>query len=112
MQKKGKLEDTLSQSVLHFPSTGKKRTVNTIEGAIKPEDQNDKESGCNSSASLPNQKQEAAETQKSMPLPSDSTDAANAKQAQKKVVKAKPGPRRKQVTWEQRQPYAIFWNFF
>ncbi|CAM4565457.1 N-lysine methyltransferase KMT5A isoform X5 [Lepidochelys kempii] len=74
---------------------GKKRTVNTIEGAIKPEDQNDKESGCNSSASLPNQKQEAAETQKSMPLPSDSTDAANAKQAQKKVVKAKPGPRRK-----------------
>ncbi|XP_005298765.2 N-lysine methyltransferase KMT5A isoform X3 [Chrysemys picta bellii] len=74
---------------------GKKSTLNTIEGAIKPEDQNDKESGCDSSVSFPNQKQEAAETQKNMPLPSDSTDAANAKQAQKKVVKAKPGPRRK-----------------
>ncbi|XP_050779491.1 N-lysine methyltransferase KMT5A isoform X1 [Gopherus flavomarginatus] len=74
---------------------GKKTTLNTIEGAIKPEDQNDKESGCDSSVSFPNQKQEAAETQKNMPLPSDSPDAANAKQAQKKVVKAKPGPRRK-----------------
>ncbi|XP_067395770.1 N-lysine methyltransferase KMT5A isoform X2 [Emydura macquarii macquarii] len=73
----------------------KKNTVNTIEGAIKPEDQNDKERGGDSSASFPNQKQEAAETQKSMTLPSDSTDAANAKQAQKKVVKAKHGPRRK-----------------
>ncbi|XP_030438554.1 N-lysine methyltransferase KMT5A isoform X2 [Gopherus evgoodei] len=73
---------------------GKKTTLNTIEGAIKPEDQNDKESGCDSSVSFPNQKQEAAETQKNMPLPSDSPDAANAKQAQK-VVKAKPGPRRK-----------------
>ncbi|XP_074868558.1 N-lysine methyltransferase KMT5A isoform X2 [Carettochelys insculpta] len=73
---------------------GKKSTLNTIEGAIKPEDKNDKESGCNSSVTFPNQKQEASETQKNTTLPSDSTDAANAKQTQK-VVKTKHGPRRK-----------------
>ncbi|XP_019394437.1 PREDICTED: N-lysine methyltransferase KMT5A [Crocodylus porosus] len=72
----------------------KRNAGNSIEGATKPEDQKDKESGCDSSASVPNQNQEAAETQKNMPLPSNSTDAAKAKQAQKKVVKAK-GPRRK-----------------
>uniref|UniRef100_A0A8C8SHQ2 [histone H4]-lysine(20) N-methyltransferase n=1 Tax=Pelusios castaneus TaxID=367368 RepID=A0A8C8SHQ2_9SAUR len=74
---------------------GKKDTVHTTEGAIKPEDQNDKESGCDSSACFPNEKQEGAETQKNVPLPSESTEAANAKQAQKKVVKAKHGPKRK-----------------
>ncbi|XP_075754663.1 N-lysine methyltransferase KMT5A isoform X2 [Pelodiscus sinensis] len=74
---------------------GKKSIVNTTEGAIRPEGQNDKESGSDPSESFSNQKQEAAEIQKNVSLPSDSTDAANAKQAQKKVVKAKHGPRRK-----------------
>ncbi|XP_025053947.1 N-lysine methyltransferase KMT5A isoform X2 [Alligator sinensis] len=78
----------------HDGEKEKRNAGNPIEGATKPEDQKDKESGCDSSASVPNQNQEAAETRKNMPLPSNSTDAAKAKQAQKKVVKAK-GPRRK-----------------
>ncbi|XP_074463098.1 N-lysine methyltransferase KMT5A isoform X1 [Larus michahellis] len=72
----------------------KKNGGNIIEGAMKPEDQKDKESGCNASVPSSDQKQETAETQKT-PLPSDCADEANAKPAQKKTVKVKRGPRRK-----------------
>ncbi|XP_009878640.1 PREDICTED: N-lysine methyltransferase SETD8 [Charadrius vociferus] len=72
----------------------KKNGGNIIEGAMKPEDQKDKESGCNASVPSSDQNQETVETQKA-PLPSDCADEANAKPAQKKMVKAKRGPRRK-----------------
>ncbi|XP_025914559.1 N-lysine methyltransferase KMT5A isoform X2 [Apteryx rowi] len=72
----------------------KKKGGNIIEGAMKPEDQKDKESGCNSSVPSSDQRQETAETQNT-PLPSECADEANAKPAQKKMVKAKRGPRRK-----------------
>ncbi|XP_062445681.1 N-lysine methyltransferase KMT5A isoform X2 [Rhea pennata] len=71
----------------------KKKGGNIIEGAVKPDDQKDKESGCNSVPSS-DQRQETAETQNT-PLPSECADEANAKPAQKKMVKAKRGPRRK-----------------
>ncbi|KFW65130.1 N-lysine methyltransferase SETD8, partial [Pygoscelis adeliae] len=73
---------------------GKKNGGNIIEGAMKPEDQKDKESGCNTSVPSSDQNQGTVETQKT-PLPSDCADEANAKPAQKKMVKAKRGPRRK-----------------
>lgn len=60
---------------------------------MKPEDQKDKGSGCNTSVPS-DQNQESVETQKT-PLPSDCVAEANAKPAQKKTVKAKRGPRRK-----------------
>ncbi|KAM6297764.1 LOW QUALITY PROTEIN: N-lysine methyltransferase KMT5A [Aegotheles albertisi] len=72
----------------------KKNGGNIIEGAMKPEDQKDKEGGCNASVPSSDQNQETLETQKT-PLPPDCADEANAKPAQKKMVKAKRGPRRK-----------------
>ncbi|XP_051490129.1 N-lysine methyltransferase KMT5A isoform X3 [Apus apus] len=72
----------------------KKNGGNIIEGAMKPEDQKDKEGGCNTSVPASDQNQETVETQKT-PLPSDCADEANAKPAQKKMVKTKRGPRRK-----------------
>uniref|UniRef100_A0A8B9DNK8 Lysine methyltransferase 5A n=1 Tax=Anser cygnoides TaxID=8845 RepID=A0A8B9DNK8_ANSCY len=72
----------------------KKNGSNIIEGAMKPDDQKDKESGCNTSVPSSDQNQETAETEKT-PLPSDGADEANAKPAQKKMVKTKRGPRRK-----------------
>ncbi|XP_042661032.1 N-lysine methyltransferase KMT5A isoform X2 [Tyto alba] len=72
----------------------KKNGGNIIEGAMKPEDQKDKEGGCKTSVPSCDQNQETVETQKT-PLPSDCADEANAKPAQKKMVKAKRGPRRK-----------------
>ncbi|XP_009282258.1 PREDICTED: N-lysine methyltransferase KMT5A [Aptenodytes forsteri] len=72
----------------------KKNGGNIIEGAMKPEDQKDKESGCNTSVPSSDQNQGTVEAQKT-PLPSDCADEANAKPAQKKMVKAKRGPRRK-----------------
>ncbi|XP_064024446.1 N-lysine methyltransferase KMT5A [Pogoniulus pusillus] len=71
----------------------KRNGGNIIEGAMKPEDQKDKGSGCNTSVPS-DQNQETVETQKT-PLPSDCVAEANAKPAQKKTVKAKRGPRRK-----------------
>ncbi|KAM8993333.1 N-lysine methyltransferase KMT5A isoform 2-T2 [Ara ararauna] len=73
---------------------GKKKSGNIIEGAMKPEDQKDKEGGCDTSVSSSDQHQGTVESQKT-PLPSDCADEANAKPAQKKMVKAKHGPRRK-----------------
>nr|XP_021140112.1 N-lysine methyltransferase KMT5A [Columba livia] len=73
---------------------GKKNGGNIIEGAMKPEDQKDKEGGCNTSVASSDQNQETVEAQKT-PLPSGCAEEANAKPAQKKVVKAKRGPRRK-----------------
>lgn len=61
---------------------------------MKPEDQKDKEGGCDTSVPSSDQNQGTVETQKT-PLPSDCADEANAKPAQKKMVKAKRGPRRK-----------------
>ncbi|XP_074700618.1 N-lysine methyltransferase KMT5A isoform X1 [Strix aluco] len=72
----------------------KKNGGNIIEGAMKPEDQKDKEGGCNTLVPSSDQNQETVETQKT-PLPSDCADEVNAKPAQKKMVKAKRGPRRK-----------------
>ncbi|XP_071619415.1 N-lysine methyltransferase KMT5A isoform X3 [Heliangelus exortis] len=72
----------------------KKNSGNIIEGAMKPEDQKDKEDGCNTAVPDSDQNQETTEGQKT-PLPSDCADEANAKPAQTKVVKAKRGPRRK-----------------
>ncbi|XP_040540403.1 N-lysine methyltransferase KMT5A isoform X2 [Gallus gallus] len=73
----------------------KKNGGNIIEGAMKPEDQKDKESGCNTSVlSSDQKKQETVETEKTL-LPSDCAGEASAKPAQKKMVKAKRGPRRK-----------------
>ncbi|XP_053938004.1 N-lysine methyltransferase KMT5A [Cuculus canorus] len=74
---------------------GKKNGGNIIEGAMKPEDQKEKEDGHNASVPSSDQNQETVETQKT-PLPSDGADEANAaKPAQKKMVKTKRGPRRK-----------------
>uniref|UniRef100_A0A8C4UN59 [histone H4]-lysine(20) N-methyltransferase n=1 Tax=Falco tinnunculus TaxID=100819 RepID=A0A8C4UN59_FALTI len=72
----------------------KKNGGSIVEGAMKPEDQKDKEGGCNTSVPSSDQNQETVETSKT-PLPSDVADEANAKPAQKKMVKAKRGPRRK-----------------
>jgi len=83
-----------SEPYFIFLSPEKKNGGNIIEGAMKSEDQKDKEGGCNASVPFSDQKQETVETQK-MPLPSDCADEANAKPAQKKMVKAKRGPRRK-----------------
>nr|XP_025970412.1 N-lysine methyltransferase KMT5A isoform X5 [Dromaius novaehollandiae] len=83
-----------SEPYFIFLSPEKKKGGNIIEGAMKPEDQKDKESGCNSSVPPSDQRQETAETQNT-PLPSEGADEANAKPAQKKMVKAKRGPRRK-----------------
>lgn len=76
-------------------SLEKKNGGNIIEGAMKPEDQKDKESGCNTSVlSSDQKKQETVETEKTL-LPSDCAGEASAKPAKKKMVKAKRGPRRK-----------------
>ncbi|XP_030141371.3 N-lysine methyltransferase KMT5A isoform X2 [Taeniopygia guttata] len=72
---------------------GKKNGGKIVEGAVKPEDQKDKEGGCNPSVPS-DQNQETVETQKT-PLPADCAEEANAKPAQKKMVKAKRGPRKK-----------------
>ncbi|XP_021268281.1 N-lysine methyltransferase KMT5A isoform X2 [Numida meleagris] len=73
----------------------KKNGGNIIEGAMKPEEQKDKESGCNTSVVSSDQKnQGTVETEKTL-LPSDCAGEASAKPAQKKMVKAKRGPRRK-----------------
>nr|XP_021388439.2 N-lysine methyltransferase KMT5A isoform X1 [Lonchura striata domestica] len=72
---------------------GKKKGGKIIEGAVKPDDQKDKEGGCNPSVPS-DQNQETVETQKT-PLPADCAEEANAKPAQKKMVKAKRGPRKK-----------------
>ncbi|XP_054852813.1 N-lysine methyltransferase KMT5A isoform X2 [Eublepharis macularius] len=66
---------------------------NAVEGAVKSEVQNDKESGGESPGSFSNQKPEATETPKH--LPAESTVAANAKPTQKKGTKTKSGPKRK-----------------
>lgn len=83
-----------SEPYFIFLSPGKKNGGNIIEGAMKPEDQKDKEGGCNTSVASSDQNQETVEAQKT-PLPSGCAEEANAKPAQKKVVKAKRGPRRK-----------------
>ncbi|XP_065548941.1 N-lysine methyltransferase KMT5A isoform X6 [Lathamus discolor] len=75
-------------------NAGRKKSGDIIEGAMKPEDQKDKEGGCDTSVHSSDQNQGTVETQKT-PLPSDCADEANAKPAQKKMVKAKRGPRRK-----------------
>lgn len=75
-------------------SPGKKNGGKIVEGAVKPEDQKDKEGVCNPSVPSSDQNQETVETQKS-PLPAASAEEANAKPAQKKMVKAKRGPRKK-----------------
>ncbi|XP_052547340.1 N-lysine methyltransferase KMT5A isoform X2 [Tympanuchus pallidicinctus] len=73
----------------------KKNGGNIIEGATKPEDQKDKESGCNTSVLSSDPKtQGSVEAEKTL-LPSDCAGEASAKPAQKKTVKAKRGPRRK-----------------
>ncbi|XP_041344851.1 N-lysine methyltransferase KMT5A isoform X1 [Pyrgilauda ruficollis] len=72
---------------------GKKNGGKIVEGAVKPEDQKDKEGGCNPLVPS-DQNQETVETQKT-PLPADCAEEANAKPAQKKMVKAKRGPRKK-----------------
>ncbi|NXH52313.1 KMT5A methyltransferase, partial [Rhabdornis inornatus] len=73
---------------------GKKNSGKIVEGAVKPEDQKDKEGVCNPSVPSSDQNQETVETQKT-PLPADCAEEANAKPAQKKMVKAKRGPRKK-----------------
>lgn len=76
-------------------SLEKKNGGNVIEGATKPEDQKDKESGCNTSVLSSDQKtQGTVEAEKTL-LPSDCAGEASAKPAQKKMVKTKRGPRRK-----------------
>lgn len=75
-------------------SLEKKNGGNIIEGATKPEDQKDKESGCNTSVLSSDPKtQGSVEAEKTL-LPSDCAGEASAKPAQK-TVKAKRGPRRK-----------------
>ncbi|XP_017670956.1 PREDICTED: N-lysine methyltransferase KMT5A isoform X1 [Lepidothrix coronata] len=74
-------------------AAGKKNGGKIVEGAMKAEEQKDKESGCNPSVPS-DQNQETAESQKP-PLPADCAEEANAKPAQKKMVKAKRGPRKK-----------------
>ncbi|XP_053815904.1 N-lysine methyltransferase KMT5A isoform X3 [Vidua chalybeata] len=72
-----------------------KKSGKIVEGAVKPEDQKDKEGGCNPSVPSDQNQEETVETQKT-PLPADcSAEEANAKPAQKKMVKAKRGPRKK-----------------
>lgn len=66
---------------------------NAVEGAVKADSRNDKESGSESLGSFSNQKQEATETPK-LP-PAESAPAANAKPTPKKGTKTKPGPKRK-----------------
>lgn len=83
-----------SEPYFIFLSPEKKNGSNIIEGAMKPDDQKEKESGCNTPVPSSDQNQETAETEKT-PLPSDGADEANAKPAQKKMVKTKRGPRRK-----------------
>ncbi|KAL9834325.1 N-lysine methyltransferase KMT5A [Geothlypis trichas] len=73
---------------------GKKNGGKIVEGAVKPEEQKDKEGGCNPSVPSSDQNQETVESQKT-PLPADCAEEANAKPAQKKMVKAKRGPRKK-----------------
>lgn len=80
-----------SEPYFIFLSPEKKNGSNIIEGAMKPDDQKDKESGCNTPVPSSDQNQETEKT----PLPSDGADEANAKPAQKKMVKTKRGPRRK-----------------
>lgn len=75
-------------------SPGKKNGGKIVEGAVKPEEQKDKEGGCNPSVPSSDQNQETVESQKT-PLPADCAEEANAKPAQKKMVKAKRGPRKK-----------------
>ncbi|XP_050174280.1 N-lysine methyltransferase KMT5A isoform X2 [Myiozetetes cayanensis] len=72
---------------------GKKNGGKTVEGAVKAEEQKEKEGGCNPSAPS-DQKQESPEAQKP-PLPADCAEEAKTKPAQKKMVKAKRGPRKK-----------------
>lgn len=74
-------------------SPGKKNGGKTVEGAVRPEDQKDKEGGCNPSVPSSDQNQGTVETQKT-PLPAACAEEANAKPAQK-MVKAKRGPRKK-----------------
>ncbi|NWH72388.1 KMT5A methyltransferase, partial [Piaya cayana] len=73
---------------------GKKNGGNIIVGAMKPEDQKEKEDGCDTLEPSSDQNQETIETQKTL-LPLDGAEASAAKPARKKMVKAKRGPRRK-----------------
>ncbi|KAL8180165.1 UNVERIFIED_CONTAM: N-lysine methyltransferase kmt5a [Gekko kuhli] len=66
---------------------------NAVEGTVKAEGQNDKESGGDSPGSFSNPKKEATETQK-LP-PAEAAVTANAKPTLKKGTKTKPGPKRK-----------------
>ncbi|XP_074410277.1 N-lysine methyltransferase KMT5A [Zonotrichia albicollis] len=72
---------------------GKKNSGKIVEGAVKPEEQKDKEGVCNPSVPS-DQNQETVESQRT-PLPADCAEEANAKPAQKKMVKAKRGSRKK-----------------
>ncbi|XP_044296842.1 N-lysine methyltransferase KMT5A [Varanus komodoensis] len=63
------------------------------DGAMKSEGQNDKEPRAETPASLADPKPDASES-KTLPLP-ESADPASTKQAQKKGLKTKPGPKRR-----------------
>ncbi|XP_033061217.1 N-lysine methyltransferase KMT5A-like [Trachypithecus francoisi] len=73
----------------------KRNAGNAVRSAMKSEEQKIKDARRGPLAPFPNQKSEAAEPPKTPPSSCDSTNAAVTKQALKKPIKGKQGPRKK-----------------